>query len=331
MPSQQIIIDGLNPIAGRYCPHRQNQIKTVADIVAKAAEYNGTAQMKGMIIIYKKSICIILLLAMMLLSGCSGKKNPAAVPDASSPESTINSKSAPASTEPSTNSDTSENNLVSLLKHDNLKVSADLISQFFKYYRMNSCELYLLPTFNSPDQADWDQFSLYIYRNFIYPKNDAKYDNTHDVLTKEKFAKTVNRYFGQINYTDRGSLYLTYENSIYTRRPGDETGGAYYRLTNISKDANGIYTVAFDALLLGETEFSDLYEESTPNIRAIRDAAGTKEAMQMAEFEKAVLYIFLKPNYNRTLKMAEKVTIQFTLSGDDDFPFIYKSCNKTEY
>ena len=196
---------------------------------------------------------------------------------------------------------------------------------------MNSCELYLLPTFNSPNQADWDQFSLYIYRNFIYPKNDAKYDNTHDVLTKEKFAKTVNRYFGQINYTDRGSLYLTYENGIYTRKPGDETGGAYYRLINISKDANGIYTAVFDALLLGEQDWASRYEESTLNIKAIRDAAGTKEPMQSTEEVKSVLGIFLKPNYNQILKMNEKVKIQFTLSGDDDFPFIYKSCNKTEY
>ncbi|HCF71105.1 MAG TPA: hypothetical protein DER33_05870 [Syntrophomonas sp.] len=283
-----------------------------------------------MIIIYKKSICIILFLVMVLFSGCEAKRNPATIPDAS-PESTINSKSVPTPTEPSTDGDTSESNLVSLLKHDNLKVSEDLISQFFKYYRINYCELSLLPTFNSPDQADWDQFSLYIYRNFIYPKNDAKYDNTHDVLTKEKFAKTVNRYFGQINYTDRGSLYLTYENGIYTRKPGDETGGAYYRLTDISKDANGIYTAVFDALLLGEGESSYSYEESTPNIKAIRDAAGTKEPMQSIEEEKSVIGIFLKPNYNQILKMAEKVKIQFTLSGDDDFPFIYKSCNKTEY
>jgi len=53
--------------------------------------------------------------------------------------------------------------------------------------------------------------------------------------------------------------------------------------------------------------------------------------MQSIEEEKSVIGIFLKPNYNQILKMAEKVKIQFTLSGDDDFPFIYKSCNKTEY
>lgn len=119
-------------------------------------------------------------MAMMLFPGCADKKNPAARPDASSPKSTIKSNLVPTPID----GYTSENNLVSLLKHDNLKVSEELISQYFKYYRMNSCELYLLPTFNSPDQADWDQFSLYIYRNFIYPKNDAKYDNTHDILTK---------------------------------------------------------------------------------------------------------------------------------------------------
>lgn len=40
----------------------------------------------------------------------------------------------------------------------------------------------LLPTFASPEQADWDQFTLYIYMNFVSPRNEAKYENFNDVL-----------------------------------------------------------------------------------------------------------------------------------------------------
>ncbi len=281
--------------------------------------------------IIKKSICLILLLAMALFSGCADKNNPATIPDASSPENTINSNSAPAPTEPSTDGDTSESDLVSLLKQGNLKVSEDLISQFFQYYRMNLYELAMLPAFAFSEQADWDQFTLYVYMNFVSPRNEAKYENFNDVFTKEKFAKTVNKYFGKMNYTDRGSLYLKYANGVYYIKPGDTMRHGYYRLTNISKDTNHIYTAVFDGLLLGEGESSYSYEQSTPNIKAIRDAAGTAEVMQKTEFEKTVLDIFLKPNYNKILSMTEKVTIRFTLSGDKDFPFIYKSCNRTKY
>jgi len=271
----------------------------------------------------KKAICLIFLLAMTLFSGCADRENLITTPN------TQESPKAPI--EQPTEGSTSNNDLVNLLIHDNLKVSEDLISQFFRYYRLNTYELSMLPTFVSPEQADWDQFTLYIYMNFVSPRNETKYENFDDVLTKEKFAKTVNKYFGRINYTDRGSSYLTYDNGIYCRKPGDTMRHGYYRLINISKDTNGIYTAIFDGLFFGELDYSLSYEESTPNIKAIRDAAGTTEAMQKTEFEKTVLDIFLKPNYNKTLRMTEKVTVQFTLSGDDTFPFVYKSCKITKY
>ena len=106
----------------------------------------------------------------------------------------------------------------------------------------------------------------------------------------------------------------------------------YYRLIDISKDKNDIYTAVLDGLFFNETEYSDLYEEATPNIKAIRDAAGTKEYLQKDEFEKTMLDIFLKANYSEILSMTERVTIQFALSGDDDtFPFVYKSCEIKKY
>lgn len=290
--------------------------------------------MKGVIVIFKKLICLMLFLAIMLLAGCVDKEIPAPVPDASSPKSTINDKSVSTPTGLPTDGDTLENNLVGLLKHDDLKVSEELISQFYKYYCTNDCELSLLPAFNSPDEAaaDWDQFSLYIWRNFVHPKIDGRYNNLENPLTKEKFAETVNRYFGQIDYIDRSSSYLIYENNVYTREPGDETGGVYYRLTDIHKDDGNVYTAVFDALHIEESDYMMPYEEATPNIKAIRDAAGTKEYLHFREeFEQALLDIFLKPNYNQVLEIAERVEIRFILSGDEDFPLIYKSCSKTEY
>lgn len=266
-----------------------------------------------------KSIASLLVILMTIFILTSCKTSPKAT-------DSLNDETVQMPAVQHTDGNSADNNLVSLLKQDDLRITDDLISSYFRYYCLNNRELYLLPAFNSPEQADWDQFTLYIYTNFVYPKNDGKYNNLDDVLTKDKFAKTVYKYFGEINYTDRSSLYLTYDSGIYTRKPGDETGRAYYRLTDISKNADGIYTATFDALRFGELD-----DESTPNIKAIQDAAGAKERLQMKEFDKTVLDIFLKPNYSQILKMAQKVTIKFLLSDDNEFPFIYKFCNITEY
>jgi len=234
-------------------------------------------------------------------------------------------------TESPNGGNTSDSDLVNLLISNNLEVSEDLISQFFKYYRLNTYELSMLPPFTSPEQADWDQFTLYIYLNFVSPRNEAKYENFDDELTKDKFSRTVHKYFGDVDYSDRESSYLTYEDGIYYIKPGDTMRNGYYRLIDISKDTNGVYTAIFDGLFFSETEYSDLYQDATPNIRAIRDAAGTTEMMQKTEFEETVLDIFLKSDYNKILDMTEKVTVQFSLSDDDTFSFVYKSCEITNY
>lgn len=265
---------------------------------------------------------LIILMCLFILTSCG-----------TSPSITDNlsNESVQAGTEQPTDGNTSGSDLVNLLISDNLKVSEDMISQFFQYYSLNTYELSMLPTFNLSKEADWDQFTLYIYLNFTHPRNEAKYENFSDELTKEKFAETVSKYFGEVNYTDQGSSYLTYADSIYSIKPGDAMRNGYYRLIDISKNTNGIYTAIFDGLFFGETEYSDLYQNATPNIKAIRDFAGTTETMQKAEFEKTVQVIFLKADYNKILNMTEKVTIQFTLSDDDTFPFVYKSCEITNY
>lgn len=268
---------------------------------------------------------LVILMCLTILTSCGTS------PSASTNDLSNNNVTQPPNAPPTTDGNSFDSDLVNLLVSDNLKVSENLISQFFQYYRLNTYELAMLPTFNSSEQADWDQFTLYIYANFVRPRNEAKYENFDEELTKEKFSQTVKKCFGETDYTDQGSSYLTYADGIYSIKNRDAMRHGYYRLIDISKDTNGIYTARFDGLFLGETEFSDLYQEATPNIKAVRDAAGTTETMQKAEFEKTLLDIFLKEDYNKTLNMTEKVTIQFTLSGDDTFPFVYKSCEITSY
>lgn len=277
--------------------------------------------MKGIEGMRKKSIVYfpVILMCLFILASCG-----------TLPSTTDHSSSKKGIKQPA-NDNNSESKLVNLLISDNLKVSEDLISQFFQYYCMNTHELSMLPTFSSSKQADWDQFTLYIYLNSVCPRNEAKYENFDSKLTKEKFAETASKYFGKVNYTDHESSYLDYADGIYSIKNGDPGRHGYYRLVDISKNTNGIYTAVFDGLFFGESEYSDLYQDASPNIKAIRDAAGTTESMQMAEFNKTTLDIFLKANYNKILNMTEKVTIQFTLSGNDTFPFIYKSCEITNY
>jgi hypothetical protein len=262
-------------------------------------------------------------MCLFILTSC--KTSPSSTTDHS------NNEAVQAGTSLPTDGNTSDSDLVSLLTSGNLEVSEDLISQLFQYYRLNTYELSMLPIFKSPEQADWDQFTLYIYANFVRPRNESNYENFDEELTKDKFAKTVRKYFGETDYTDQSSLYLTYANGIYAINNGNAMRHGYYRLLDISKDTNGIYTATFDGLFFSETEFSELYQDATPNIKAIRDAAGITENMQKNEFEKTVLNIFLKEDYNTVLSMTEKVTIQFALSGDDTFPFVYKSCERTSY
>ncbi len=270
-----------------------------------------------------KSIASLLIILMYLFTLTSCGTSPSTTDHSSS-------EAVQVGNEPPTNGNTSDSDLVNLLISDNLNVSEDLISSFFQYYRLNTYELSMLPTFNPSKQADWDKFTLYIYANFARPRNEAKYEK-YGELTKEKFAETVSKYFGKVDYTDKGSSYLTYSDGIYSFKPGDTMRNGYYRLIDISKNTNDIYTAEFDGLFFEETEFSALYQDATPNMKAIRDAAGTTENMQKTEFEKTVLDIFLKADYNKILNMTEKVTIQFTLSVDDTFPFMYKSCKITNY
>lgn len=230
-----------------------------------------------------------------------------------------------------TDAQSSDGGLLKSLLAEPLEISEELITLFFQYYRLNTYELSMLPPFSASKQVDWDLLTLYTYLSFVRPRNEAVYDNSSDVLTKEAFAETVRKYFGEVDYTDHSSAYLTYADGVYTMEPVDATRNGYYCLTDISKDAGGVYTASFDVLFFSETERSDSYEQASSNIKVIRDAAGTKEVMQKAAFEKAVLDIFCSVDARETLDMTEKITIQFTLSGDNTFLFVYKSCVITSY
>ncbi|MCT4686385.1 hypothetical protein [Vallitalea sp.] len=220
---------------------------------------------------------------------------------------------------------TKNNDLVNLLTTDKLELSDNLIRYFFEYDTLHSFELTELPTFNSSNQPDWDQLTFYIYHNF------AQYHNYVAELTKENFRNTVNQFYGELKYQDKESLYLEYSNGNYTYKPGDTIRTGYHRLTSISKDKNGLYTATFDRLILGEVEAADPYEIASANIKAIRDAAGTKDCLQTKEFNQTLLNIFLNKNYHETLDMTEIITIQFILTDNTDFPFQYKSCDIIRY
>ncbi len=225
----------------------------------------------------------------------------------------------------------SKRNLGEMLKQNEIDLSDDLISAFYRYYLMNIFELSMLPDFGPSKPADWDQLTMYIYINYAQPRYDPEHYNFNSMLTKEDFAKTIKKYFGTMDYYDHTSSRLTYTDGVYTVEPTDATGVGYYRLADISKEPDGIYTAVFDGLFIGESDYTDQYEEATPNMKAILDAAGTKDYSQIADFDKIVLDIFLKENYREVLNMTERVTVRFTLSADENFQFVYKSCKIEEY
>ena len=136
-------------------------------------------------------------------------------------------------------------------------------------------------------------------------------------------------------YTNQPSSYLEYENGIYSADGFDLNGVTYYRLIDIAKDDQNIYTATFDMLSFAESELLDpeisLNVHSVLNYAQIVLCQDSKEVSANGrKFSSVIESIFLQDDYADILDLSGKVTIQFTLTGDSESPFYYISCLWTE-
>ncbi len=210
---------------------------------------------------------------------------------------------------------------------EDLTVTPNLVSQFYTYYRENRYELTYLPDFSAENnEPDWDDLSLYIMLRFEQSPTESQ-------LTKESFKETMLRCMQPVKYTDGPSYILDYTNGVYIASGFDLNGSTHYRLINLTRDEQNLYTATFDTLFFEETERA--FPETSPNTRAIVDYAinqfdyTAEEVLSSGpKFNNARKSIFLRDDYAEILDMSGTITIQFTLTGDPDNPFYYVSCKR---
>ena len=215
---------------------------------------------------------------------------------------------------------------------EDLRVTPNLIAQFHSYYRQHRYELNYLPEFSAENnEPDWDALSLYIFLRFNFDGNES----ADALFTQEKFKETLLKCMLPVAYTDGPSLYLDYDDGVYTVPGFDLNGTNHYRLIDFVRDDQGIYTAVFDILFFGEAEIAD--PETSPNTRAVLEYAQTtlhldpEKITNGAKFSNIIESIFLQDDYASILDMSGQITIQFTLTGDPNNPFFYISCERQGY
>lgn len=197
----------------------------------------------------------------------------------------------------------------------------ELQAAFTSYFSDHPYELRSLPQF-SPDRApDWDELTFYIAVMESFQKNSMVTG-----LSAETFQTFVRRYFGDLEYTDRSSSFLTYEDGLYTYTGWDTNGATFYRLTGFDRQG-AVYTASFDGVEIWDT---DLLAEDDPifqNTQAVLDSMDAPTS-DWSALEERTIALLLEEDYARTFTVSEQVQITFRLSGDVHAPLVYLSCDR---
>jgi len=99
---------------------------------------------------------------------------------------------------------------------------------FNDYFRNNSRRIRSLPEFSQEKNPDLDELAKFVYENTEYNPEDRS-------ITKEAFAETVKKYFGDLIYPDQGSTYLEYIDGKYIPKGWSDHGFFIYELTDLAK------------------------------------------------------------------------------------------------
>ena len=199
--------------------------------------------------------------------------------------------------------------------------TAQLREAFADYYSAHPYELRSLPQFSPDRTPDWDELTFYIAVMESFQK-----DSITDGLSAETFRTFVRRYFGSLEYTDRSSSFLTYEDGFYTYTGWDTNGATFYRLTDFDRQG-AVYTASFDGVEIWDT---DLLAENDPifqNTQAVLDSMDASTS-DWSALERGVIELLLEEGYAQTFTVSEQVQITFRLSEDIHAPLVYLSCDR---
>jgi hypothetical protein len=187
--------------------------------------------------------------------------------------------------------------------------------------------LRLLPTFEEDEAPDWDDLLVFAFEF----SNPVTIDNGEYFMSKESVEETFRRFFPEFEYTHHDSFMFRFTGEGYIPYGYDILGSYYYRLKDISRDANGVFSAQFDVFAIEEGEMSE--PKSSPyhskNGSAVYNAAGDIEYFpDQKTFDDAMKKLLTQPDYLDILDLNVRVSIKFRLSDSPTDAFIYLACSK---
>jgi len=214
--------------------------------------------------------------------------------------------------------------LKGLLSGGNILMSPEVISLFCTYYYEHPYELRYLPQFMAGETPDWDELSFYVFN--VSCAESPVYEG---YVAKDDFKNVVLRYFDNLSYKDTDSQWVTFVEGKYIPTGWDTTGSVFYRLTNISKDECSLFTASFDGIAFSELDFTEDYESSSPNMRAVMEVMGIENPTgALQSTREKIAKMLTNSNYAEVFLIEEHVTISFRLAGEANDTFVYVSCNR---
>lgn len=221
-------------------------------------------------------------------------------------------------------------------------IKQDLATQqkvFWRYYNYNSFhgiggegfqyllrdhELRFLPEFAAGAVPDWEQTSRYLCDFAWSNRNDdgaLRWAFDDMVAVRDVLLPTA-----EVERGSSGWLNYIADKDCYDAVGWDANGTVYYLLTEPVTEDDGVYTAKFAGYALGEMWFDE--EESGGNYNdRVAFELWQHGGDELSYFIDEILPGELAAE---NLTRCENLTVTFRLSGDEELPLSYLSCEREE-
>jgi hypothetical protein len=214
---------------------------------------------------------------------------------------------------------------VNQIKDGKTNISKNTLRFFNDYFRKNSRRLRSLPEFSKKKNPDFNELAKFVYENTEYNQEDRS-------ITKEAFAETVKKYFGNLNYTDQSSTYLEYVNGNYIPKGWSDHGFYIYELTELAKQKTSEGKDSWKARITGYYFYEldgdpDEASLKSKNAQVVWSKMKEEEYKGLNFWQACDLLVWNNPG--DSLEPAGEWLIEFTVNDPlGDIHFTYLSCEK---
>ena len=196
---------------------------------------------------------------------------------------------------------------------------------FNDYFRNNSRRIRSLPEFSQKKNPDLDELAKFVYENTEYNQKDRS-------ISKEAFAETVKKYFGDLIYPDQDSTYLEYLDGKYIPKGWSDHGFYIYELTELTKSKAKDGKDTWKAQITGYY-FYELDGDPEEVYSSSKNAQVVWSKMKEEEYKGLNFWQacdrFAWNNPGDSLEPAGEWLIEFTVNDPlGDIYFTYLSCEK---